>query len=76
MLSARKVEYYGDPSAISGFFFCSPQRDKPAFVNVLPVKNAIHAAKNGFSKVEYLKNLFQYNTVIARIWELSGRIAS
>jgi hypothetical protein len=35
-------------------------------------KNAIYAAKNRFSKVEYLKNLFQYNSVFARIRELSG----
>ncbi|WP_146114164.1 hypothetical protein [Pantoea coffeiphila] len=39
------------------------------------VKNAIHAAKTEFSKVKYLKNLFQYYTVIPRIRVLPGQVA-
>jgi len=39
-------------------------------------KNAICSAKNEFSKVNYLKNLFQYNSVVARIQDLSGQAAA
>ncbi|WP_455818317.1 hypothetical protein [Pseudomonas cerasi] len=41
----------------------------------LPLKNAIQAAKNEFSKVKYLKNLFQYYTVSTRITFLPGKAA-
>jgi len=41
----------------------------------LPLKNAIQAAKNEFSKVKYLKNLFQYYTVSTRIKVLPGKAA-
>ncbi|GAB3414838.1 hypothetical protein [Erwinia aphidicola] len=41
----------------------------------LGVKNAIQAAKNEFSKVKYLKNLFQYYTVSTRIRVLPGAAA-
>ncbi|KOC91040.1 hypothetical protein NG42_06220 [Winslowiella iniecta] len=43
--------------------------------NLACSKNAIHAAKNEFSKEKYLKNLFQYNTFLARIWVLPGQVA-
>jgi len=36
------------------------------------LKNAIQPAKNEFSKVKYLKNLFQYYTVSTRITVLPG----
>jgi hypothetical protein len=36
-----------------------------SLTDLIQGKNAIQAAKNEFSKVNYLKNLFQYYTVSA-----------